>query len=57
MGGRTGVGSGGCEPRIEFIVKLKKMGGGLTGGCDPRIEAIEYSAACLLVNFGYFLGW
>ena len=27
MGVGPGVGSGGCEPRIEFIVKLKKMGG------------------------------
>ena len=51
MGGRTGVGSGGCEPRIEFIVKLKrKGGGGLSGGCDPIIEAIEYSTACLSVK-------
>ena len=34
MGDRAGDGSGGCEPRIEFIVKLKKMGGG-------RVDVIQ----------------
>ena len=38
MGGWAGGGPGGCEPRIEFIVNLKKYGG--SGGCDPRIETI-----------------
>ena len=33
---------GGCEPRIEVIVKnAKKMGGRVgSGGCDPRLEVI-----------------
>ena len=30
-GGRVG-GSGGCEPRLEAIRKLKKVGGGRIGG-------------------------
>ena len=40
------AGSGGCDPRIEVIVKLrKKRGGGVGsegggGRCDPRIEVI-----------------
>ena len=40
----VGWGSGGCESRIEVIVKPKKvgvMGGeGWSGGCEPRIEFI-----------------
>ena len=35
MGGRTGGGSGGCEPRIEIIVKLKKVEGGV------RVDVIQ----------------
>ena len=41
-------GHGGCQPRIEVIVKMPKKSGvrsggvGLSrvGGCDPRIEVI-----------------
>ena len=41
-------GQGGCEPRIELIVKMQKKsreGGGQSGwggqgGCKPRIEVI-----------------
>ena len=32
-------GQGGCEPRIEIIVKMKKVRMG-RGGCEPRIEVI-----------------
>ena len=50
-----GGGQGGCEPRIEVIVKIQKKsgeggrsggvcvwggGGGGQGGCEPRIEVI-----------------
>ena len=43
---KRGGGQGGCEPRIELIVKFKKKsGGGPAGrgwvghcGCEPRIE-------------------
>ena len=41
---------GGCEPRIEVIVKMQKIrgsggfgrggGGGRVGGCEPKIEGI-----------------
>ena len=49
------MGSGGCEPRLEEIIKLKKSrsaGGGPVGGqvgvgvcrgfgkCEPKIESI-----------------
>ena len=54
MGVRSGkgLGQGGCEPRIEVIVKMHKkiVGVGLLGprglvggrvcGCEPRIEVI-----------------
>ena len=44
-GGRFGVGSGGCDPRIEAIVKLKSRGGDRVGvgGCELQIEAIKKS--------------
>ena len=55
-------GSGGCEPRIEVIVKLKKVweivgggGGGVGGGsdgCEPRIEFIVK-----LKKMGLGVGW
>ena len=41
-----GGGSGGCEPRIEVIVKLKKKSvyggraGGGSGQCGQRVEFI-----------------
>ena len=38
------VGSGGCDPRIEAIVKLKSRGGAIgwgSGGCELRIEDIK----------------
>ena len=33
---------GGCEPRIEVIVKMQNnsRGVGGQGGCEPRIEVI-----------------
>ena len=37
-----GLGSGGCDPRIEAIVKLKSQGSDWVGfgGCEPQIEDI-----------------
>ena len=46
MGGRTGGGSVGCEPRIEFIVKLKK-----NGGCRMNvIQELRYFSVWWDVN-------
>ena len=38
-GGGGGGGQGGCEPRIELIVKMQKSRGG-GGHGEPRIEVI-----------------
>ena len=42
-GGGVGVGSDGCDPRIEAIVKLKSRWGDWVGsdGCELRIEDIK----------------
>ena len=32
LGVRSGVGQGGCEPRIEFIVQMHKSRGSCQGG-------------------------
>ena len=56
--GRAGGGSGGCGPRIEFIVKLKIIGGGGgSGGCDPRIEAIVKLKSRGSDWVGWGIGW
>ena len=39
MGAGGAVGSGGCEPRIEVIVNLIKVGGGGGGmGVNKKLE-------------------
>ena len=45
-----GGGWGGCEPRIEVILKMQRMqkrrGWGTVGGCEPRIEVIPEYHSC-----------
>ena len=51
VGGSVGGGGwGGCEPRIEVILKMQRMqkrrGGGTVGECEPRIEVIPEYHSC-----------
>ena len=50
---------GGCEPRIEVIVKKqnKKAEGGRVGGCEPRTEVIVQNAKNKCRGRGVRSGW
>ena len=56
-------GSGGCDPRIEAIVKLKsrELFGEGSGGCEPRIEDIiklkKVGVGVVGVQSGVRSGW
>ena len=62
MGGGGGL-SGGCDPKIEAIVKLKSRGSDWVGlgGCEPRIEDIiklkKVGVGVVGVQSGVRSGW